>query len=70
MVVQMIQVVGVAVLEAEDDPPVAGDPHCMKPGILALQRVQPEAGDVDILELPGLVDDGQAVFDAADLIGG
>jgi hypothetical protein len=42
----------------------------MKPGIVAAQRMQSEARDVDVLDPPGLVDDGQPVFDAADLVGG
>ena len=66
----MIEIVGVAVNKTEDDPPIAGDPHRMKTGIFPAQRVQLEARNVDILDPAGFVDDGQAVFNPADLVGG
>jgi hypothetical protein len=66
----MVQVVSVTVRKAEDDAPVASDPDGIKPGIVAAQRMQFKARDVDVLDLPSLVDDRQPVFDAANLVGG
>ncbi|WP_267426734.1 hypothetical protein [Methylobacterium sp. GC_Met_2] len=66
----MVKVKSIAVNEAEKNPPVASNPDGMESGILTVQRVQLEAGNVDIVDRSGLIDNRQPVFDAADLVGG
>ena len=49
MVVQIVDIGGVAVLEAEDRAPVGAHRHRPEPGIFPLQPVEPEAGQVHVV---------------------
>jgi hypothetical protein len=48
MVVEQIDIEGIASLEAEDDAPVTGDLDGPEAFQLAPERVEPEAGGIDI----------------------
>lgn len=48
MIVNQIDIDGVAVCEAEDDPPVPGDGHRPEPFKIAFEGVESEARDVHL----------------------
>jgi hypothetical protein len=48
MVVEQIEIEGIASLAAQDDAPVTGDLDGPEAVQLALERVEPEAGGIDI----------------------
>ena len=55
MVIDQVDVAGIAIFEAEDHPPVAGNRDAPVPFQCALQRVKPVAGQVEIRWLAGIV---------------
>ena len=64
MVVDQVDVVGIAIFEAEDHPPVAGNRDAPVPLQSALQRVKPVAGQVEVRGLAGIVKVRQGERDA------
>ncbi len=65
MVVDQVDVVGIAIFEAEDHPPVSGNRYAPVPLQVALQRVKPVAGQVEVRGLAGIVKVRQGERDAA-----
>jgi hypothetical protein len=51
VVVNVIDIPGIAGLEPKDDTPISADPHGMPASQVAVQRVQPPAGGIHILRL-------------------
>ena len=69
MVVDEIDVEGVAVFEPENQPPVSGDGHAPRTFQLTLQRMQTPAGEQrDVGRLLGRIDGGENVGDLLRLI--
>ena len=62
MIVDVVNIVGVALLETKDDAPVRPDSHAQKPLKIALQGMQPEAGQVHVFGLSGSIEDGENIF--------
>ena len=60
-VVQVIDIDGVAVLEAEDHAPVGTDRHRPEPGMVSPERVKPEARQVHVGRAGGGVEAHQDV---------
>jgi hypothetical protein len=69
MVVDQINVASVAFLKAEDHTPVRPDSHAPKAFQVALERVEPETGEIHVFGLSGTVKDGEDIFDLLDVIG-
>ena len=59
MVVQIIDVEGVAAFKPEGNSPVAGDGHCVVPPKVALEGVKSEPGQVHALRPGTAVQGGQ-----------
>ena len=55
MVVDQVDVVGIAIFEAEDHPPVAGNRDASVPLQFTLQRVKPVAGQVEVRGFASIV---------------
>ena len=61
MVVYVVDVDRIAVLEPEGDPPVSGDRHGVVTLTLALQRVRPKSGQVDVARATAPIQHGENV---------
>jgi hypothetical protein len=59
----------VALLEAEDDPPVGANGDAPIPGKLALQRMQPEAGQVELVRSHRFIEPGEHAGDFIGMLG-
>jgi hypothetical protein len=68
MIVDQIDVVGVAAIEAEDSTPVGSYGHSPEPGQVALERVQPETGQVHLADLVSFIETRENALDLVDLI--
>jgi hypothetical protein len=70
MVVDQINIISVAFLEAEDDAPVCPDSHAPEGFKVAFEAVQSEAGQVHVVRPPGATQNEKDVFYFIDLIRG
>lgn len=69
MVVDQINVASVSFLKAENHAPVRPDSHTPKTFQVALERVEPETGEIHIVGLSGTAEDSEDIFDFLDVIG-
>jgi hypothetical protein len=71
VVVRKVDIKGIALVEAEDDPPVPGDGDAPKSLEVTLQRVEVPAGkQPHVTRLLGRIEGGEHVRDLFDLAGG
>jgi hypothetical protein len=68
MIVDQIDVMGVASIEVENDTPVGPDGHGPEAGQVALERMQPETGQVHLADLIRLIETRENALDLVDLI--
>ena len=68
MIVNVVNIVGVALLETEDDAPVRPDSNAPEVFKIALQAMQPEAGQVHVFRLAGSIEDGEDIFYFIDMV--
>ena len=69
MVIDQINIVGIAFLESEDDAPVRPYGHAPKALEITFQGVEMKTGQVHVLRLSGKVQDGQDILDLLEMIG-
>ena len=68
MVVDQVDVMGMAGIEAENDTPISSDSHSPKPGQIALERMQPEPRQVHLSDLIGLIETRENALNLVNLI--
>ena len=69
MVVHQVDIVGVAIVKAEDDPPVAGNRDAPELPPIALEWVKPISGQVEVRWSAGIVEVRQRHSEALRLVG-
>ena len=62
MVINVINIVGISLLETKDDAPVGPDSNAPEVPKIACQAMQSEAGQVHAFRLAGSVENGEDVF--------
>ena len=68
MIVDQIDVEGISILKAKDDPPVAGHSHAPKSLKVASERMEAKAVNTHILGLLGDIEARQDALDSADQV--
>jgi hypothetical protein len=68
MVVDQIDIMGVAGIEAENDAPVGPDGHGPEPGQITLERMQPETGEIHLADLVGFIEARENALDLVHLV--
>lgn len=70
MIIEKIDIPGIAVLEPEDDAPVGANRHCPKALQIAFQRVELQSGTVQVFDGSGAVEQRQDRADAFSISAG
>lgn len=68
MVVDQIDIMSVASIKAEDDTPIRSNSHSPEPGQVALERMQPETGQVHPADLVSLIETRENALNLFDLV--
>lgn len=69
MIVHKVDIRRLAILEAENDPPIGAHGQRPKPSEIAFQRMQPKGRIIEIGRLLGGVQQGQYLLDLAHMLG-
>jgi hypothetical protein len=69
VVIDKINIIGIAFLESEDDAPVRPDGYAPKALEITFQGVEVETGKVHVFRLTGTVQDSHDVLDFLEVIG-
>lgn len=69
MIIDVIDIVGVTLLETKDDTPVRPDSNGPEAFKIACQAVQSEAGQIHVFMPPGSVENGEDIFHFLSMIG-
>jgi len=69
VIVDVVDIVGVTLLETKDDAPVRPDSNGPEASKIASQGVQSEAGQVHVFGLPGSIEDREDILYFLSVIG-
>jgi hypothetical protein len=68
VIVDQINIVGVALLKPKYDPPIRPDGNAPETSKIACKTVQSEAGQIHVFRLFGAIENGEDVFNLLQLI--